>query len=68
MGRLLRRHPLRCRVSYLAGTESEEGRRAGMAGTRQITQGRISWIEGSHRFPMETPEATAAAVLAALRA
>jgi hypothetical protein len=28
----------------------------------------MQWLDGSHLFPMEKPEATAAAVLAQLRA
>jgi pimeloyl-ACP methyl ester carboxylesterase len=67
LGTLLRRRPLACPVAYIGGTESEEGRRVGMAATRRLVHGRIQWIEGSHLFPMEQPEATAAAVLRALR-
>lgn len=60
---VLRRHPLRCPVAYLGGTRSREGRQIGLAATRALTRGRIGWIEGSHLFPMEQPEATARAVL-----
>lgn len=60
---VLRRQPLRCPVAYLGGTRSREGRQIGLAATRRLTQGRISWIEGSHLFPMEQPAATAQAVL-----
>ncbi len=68
MGRLLRAHPPACPVSYLGGTQSNEGRQAGLAATRAVTQGRIQWFEGSHLFPMERPEDTAAAVLQAIGA
>lgn len=65
--RLLRRHPPRCPVSYIGGTRSAEGRQAGLAATRALVHDRITWIEGSHLFPMERPAETAAAVLACLR-
>jgi pimeloyl-ACP methyl ester carboxylesterase len=68
MGRLLRKHPLRCPVSFIAGTRSVECRQVGLAATRALTQGRIEWIEGSHLFPMEHPLETAQAVLRALAA
>jgi pimeloyl-ACP methyl ester carboxylesterase len=64
MGRLLRRHPPACSVAYIGGTQSPEGRQAGMAVTRTVVGERITWIEGSHLFPMEKPFETAQAVLA----
>jgi pimeloyl-ACP methyl ester carboxylesterase len=64
--RLLRRHPPRCPVAYLAGTRSAEGRQAGLAATRALVHERLAWIEGTHLFPMERPAETAAAVLALL--
>lgn len=67
LGPLLQRHPLRCDVSYIAGTRSTEGRQAGMAATRALVHERVQWIEGSHLFPMEKPQQTASAVLAAIR-
>lgn len=60
---LLRRHPPRCPISYLGGTRSPEGRQAGLAATRRIVGARLAWLDGSHLFPMEKPEDTAAAVL-----
>ena len=63
LGGLLRRHPPPCPVSYIGGTRSNEGRQAGMAATRGLAHERIEWIEGSHLYPMETPAATAQAVL-----
>ena len=59
----LRRHPPKAPVHYLGGTRSSEGRQAGMAATRALVHERITWIEGSHLFPMEKPAETAAAVL-----
>ena len=66
LGRLLRRHPLACPVSFIGGLRSAEVRRAGMAGTEAIVHGRIDWLPGGHLFPMERPEEAAAAVLRAL--
>ena len=66
LGRLLRRHPPQCPISFVGGTRSAEVRQAGMAATRALTQGRIEWLEGSHLFPMEQPTAAAQAVLRAL--
>jgi hypothetical protein len=34
-----------------------------LAATSKLTQGRISYIEGTHLFPFEKPEETTAAVL-----
>ncbi len=67
-GPLLRRHPPRCPVSFLGGTQSVEVRQVGLAATRAVTQGRIEWLEGSHLFPMEHPKAAAKAVLRLLAA
>ena len=66
MGRLLRAHPLQCPVAHIGGRQSEEMKRAGMAMTTRVTQGRLMLIDGSHLFPMEKPIATAAAIEAAL--
>jgi pimeloyl-ACP methyl ester carboxylesterase len=66
MGALLRAHPPRCPVAFIGGTQSVEVRQVGLAATRAVTHDRLQWLEGSHLFPMEKPEATAAAVLALL--
>jgi hypothetical protein len=66
MARLLRRHPPGCAVAYVGGTDSPEGRQAGLRDTLAVVGTRISWVEGSHLFPMEQPLATANAVLAHL--
>lgn len=65
---VLRRHPLRCPVAFLGGTQSAEVRQVGLAATRALTHERIGWIEGSHLFPMERPDDTADAVLGWLEA
>lgn len=63
MAPFLRRHPPRCPVGFIGGTQSAELRQAGLAATRVVTQGRMLWLEGSHLVPMEKPLATAQAVL-----
>jgi pimeloyl-ACP methyl ester carboxylesterase len=68
LGPLLRRHPPGCPVSYIGGTRSPEGRQAGLATTRALVKERLSWIEGSHLYPMEKPLDTAQAVLRVLQA
>jgi pimeloyl-ACP methyl ester carboxylesterase len=64
---LLRRHPLRCPLAFVGGTQSLETRRVGMRDTERLTHGRVSWVEGSHLFPFEQPAATSAQVLDWLR-
>jgi pimeloyl-ACP methyl ester carboxylesterase len=61
---LLKRHPPRCPVAFIGGTQSVEVHQVGLATTRAVTHGRIAWIEGSHLYPMERPQETATAVLA----
>ncbi|MCY7314229.1 MAG: alpha/beta fold hydrolase [Rubrivivax sp.] len=72
LGSVMARHPPRCAAAYLAGTRSAEGRQVGLAATRALVHARapqapahdrLQWIEGSHLFPMERPDETAAAVL-----
>lgn len=63
LGALLHKHPPQCRVSYLAGTRSVEGRQVGLAATRALVHDRLQWVEGTHLFPMERPEESAQAVL-----
>ena len=67
LDRLLRRHPVACPVAFIGARQSEEMRQVGMTLTRQVTQGRIMMLDGSHLFPMERPVATGAAIEAALR-
>lgn len=59
---LLRRHPLKCPSAFVGGLYSVEMKQVGMAMTERITKGRISLLAGSHLFPMEKPQATAAAI------
>jgi pimeloyl-ACP methyl ester carboxylesterase len=66
LGRLLRRHPLACPAGFIGGTQSQEIRMVGLAATRALVRERLRWLEGSHLFPMEHPEATAHEVLALL--
>lgn len=62
----LRRHPVRCPVAFIGGRSSVEMRQVGMEMTQRITRGRITMLDGGHLFPMERPEATAAAIEASL--
>lgn len=68
LGTVLRRHPPRCPVAFLAGTQSAEVRQAGLAASRALAQDRFAWVEGSHLFPMERPDQTAAEVLRCIAA
>lgn len=63
---LLRRHPLKCKVAFIGGLHSREMQQVGMDLTRRLTRGRICMVDGSHLFPMEAPQSTAAAIEAAL--
>jgi pimeloyl-ACP methyl ester carboxylesterase len=64
IARLLRRYPPGCPVAYVGGTESSEGRLAGLAFTQALVGTRWAMIEGSHLFPMEKPQTAAQAVIA----
>ena len=66
LGRLLSAHPLQCPAAFIGGRDSEEMKQVGMAMTLRVTQGRTMMLDGSHLFPMEQPQATAAAIEAAL--
>lgn len=66
LGPLLRRHPPRCPVGFLAGNRSVEMRQAGVAASRKLAGDGFEWVEGGHLFPMERPDETAAKVLAVL--
>ncbi|GAA4422978.1 alpha/beta hydrolase [Acidovorax lacteus] len=66
LARLLRAQPLRCPVAFIGGLQSDEMRQVGMGMTMRVTGGRTTMLDGSHLFPMEQPEATAAAMEAAL--
>ena len=62
----LARHPLQCPAAFIGGRSSRELQQVGLELTRRITQGRIHIVDGSHLFPMEQPEVTAATLEAAL--
>jgi len=68
---LLRRHPLACPLAFIGGSESVELRQVGMGLTHKLVghtpSARLQTIEGSHLFPMERPEESAAAIALALR-
>jgi pimeloyl-ACP methyl ester carboxylesterase len=61
--RVLKLHPPKCPVAFIAGTQSEEIRQAGIHESKLLAKDRFAWIEGSHLYPMEKPEATADEVL-----
>jgi pimeloyl-ACP methyl ester carboxylesterase len=58
MARVLRQ-PFPVPVGFIAGTRSEELRQAGMASTRKLVGDKLVMIEGTHLYPMESPELTA---------
>jgi len=62
MQRVLRRHPLRSPLAFIGGQQSAESRQAGVEATRRLAGERFVWTEGTHLFPMEQPETTAALV------
>lgn len=49
-------------VAFIAGTRSREVRYVGLRATRRVVGDRIAWVEGSHLFPMELPDETAAKI------
>lgn len=60
---------LQCPVGFIAGTHSLEMRQGGLQATKAfIGPALYREIEGSHLFPMERPDETAAQVLALLQA
>jgi pimeloyl-ACP methyl ester carboxylesterase len=66
LDRLLRRHPLPCPVGFIGGTRSLEMQQVGMDMTRKLVgpghPERLRMVDGSHLFPMERPQETAAAI------
>lgn len=66
LDRLLHRHPLRCPVAFIGGTGSQEMRQVGMSMTLRVVgrdrPERFAMIEGSHLYPMERPQETAALI------
>lgn len=60
---LLKRSAPRCPVAFIAGTQSDELRQAGAAGSKALAREHFHWFEGSHLYPFERPDDTAALVL-----
>lgn len=58
MGPLLKK-PYPLPIGFVAGTDSQELRQAGMASTRKLVGENLVMIEGSHLYPMESPQLTA---------
>jgi pimeloyl-ACP methyl ester carboxylesterase len=58
MGPVLKK-PYPLPIGFVAGTRSEELRQAGMASTRKLVGENLVMIEGSHLYPMESPQLTA---------
>lgn len=58
MGAVLRK-PYPLPIGFVAGTNSEELRQAGMASTRRLVGENLVMIEGTHLYPMESPRLTA---------
>jgi pimeloyl-ACP methyl ester carboxylesterase len=63
---LLRRKPLQCPAAFIGGLQSQELKQTGTDLTAKFTQARMCWIDGTHLFPMEKPQATAALIEGAL--
>ena len=66
--RLLRHHPLKCPLGFVAGTQSAEMRQGGSAAAHRLAGPYFQRIDGTHLFPMERPAETAQRVLDLLRA
>jgi pimeloyl-ACP methyl ester carboxylesterase len=58
MGAVLKK-PYPLPIGFVAGTRSEELRQAGMASTRKLVGENLVMIEGTHLYPMESPQLTA---------
>jgi pimeloyl-ACP methyl ester carboxylesterase len=58
MGSVIR-EPFPVPVGFIAGTESEEMRQAGLASTRKLVGENLLMIEGGHLYPLEKPQETA---------
>ena len=63
LGTLLHRHPPKCPVGFLAGTQSAEMRQGGFDASHRLAGSNFRTLEGTHLFPMERPDETARAVL-----
>ncbi len=61
--REFRRRPPACPMAFIAGRRSQELHRVGLGGTRRLMGPHLSWIDGSHLYPLEQPVETAHEVL-----
>ncbi|WP_431047396.1 alpha/beta hydrolase [Roseateles sp. L2-2] len=61
--RILKGHAPKCPVAFIAGTQSEELRHANAAGSKALAKDLFRWFEGTHLYPFERPDDTAALVL-----
>lgn len=63
MGKVLRgpvlKKPYPLPIGFVAGTRSQELRQAGMDATRKLVGENLVMIEGTHLYPMESPQLTA---------
>ena len=57
---------LRVPVAFIGGRRSRELRAVGLRATRGLVGSRLYWMPGSHLFPMECPDDTAALIRTAL--
>jgi pimeloyl-ACP methyl ester carboxylesterase len=53
------RQPYPLPIGFVAGTRSEELRQAGLESTRKLVGDNLVTIEGTHLYPMESPQLTA---------
>lgn len=60
---LLKRHPPGGPVAFVGGLRSAENRQLGVGFVRRLAGPRWRWLDGTHLFPMEQPDDTAAVVL-----
>ncbi len=58
-----RRHPPRCPMAFIGGTRSQELRAVGLRGTERLFGPRVSFIDGTHLYPLEQPQTTVNEVL-----
>mgnify|MGYP006382619491 CR=1 FL=1 len=49
-------------MGFIGGRASLEMKQVGTTMTAQVTQGRMMMLDGSHLFPMEQPQETAALI------